>query len=426
MKVAFATLGCRVNIYDTQAMAHIFETAGHEIVEFKEIADVYIINTCTVTSMSDKKSRQIISKAKKTNKNAVIAVVGCYAQVASDEIAKIEGVNIVLGSRNKGDVLIAVEDYILNNETIINVKDLSKDDVFEDISIEKFTDKSRGFLKIQDGCNNFCSYCLIPYSRGRVASKDRKKVIEEIKLLAKNDVKEIVLSGIHIASYGMDFEEKFSLVDLLNEIDLIEGIERVRIGSIDPSFFTDEVTNLLGNVKKLCPHFHLSLQSGSNTILKKMNRHYTAEKYIKSVEFLREKFKDVSITTDIIVGFPSESENEFNETYEFLKKIKLTKIHVFKYSRRKGTKAFDLKDDVSNEEKNRRSKILIELSEEYEKEFINTFLNKELSVLFEEENSGFSENYIKIKLEEDTNYKNEIKSVIVEKIDGLNVFGRVK
>ena len=307
---------------------------GYEVTEFTEVADVYVINTCTVTNMGDKKSRQIISRARRLNPDAIIAVVGCYSQIAPKEVSAIEGVDVVLGTRNKGDVVYYVNKARDEQAAQIYVESVLRNKKFEALNIEEYQDKTRAFLKIQDGCNRFCTYCIIPYSRGSVCSKEPRQVLDEINKLSEHGFKEIILSGIHTASYGLDLDGEITLVDLLEEIEKLDGIERVRIGSIEPAFFTPEVIEKIKNMKKLCPQFHLSLQSGCNATLKRMNRRYTAEEYERIVNILRENIKDVSITTDVIVGFPGETEEEFNETYEFLKRIKLTKTHVFKYSPR--------------------------------------------------------------------------------------------
>ncbi|NLM35826.1 MAG: tRNA (N(6)-L-threonylcarbamoyladenosine(37)-C(2))-methylthiotransferase MtaB [Clostridiales bacterium] len=403
MKVAFATLGCRVNQYESEAMAEQFIKDGYQIVKFDEFADVYVINTCTVTNMGDKKSRQMIGRARRLNNDAVIAVVGCYSQVAPEEVSSIDGVDVVLGSRNKGDVVYWVNRARDEKSKIVQVKDVLRNKVFEELSIETYQDRTRAFLKIQDGCNRFCAYCLIPYARGSVCSKNPEKVIEEVKELAKHGFKEIILSGIHIASYGADLEENINLVDILEKMNEIQGIERIRIGSIDPTFFTEGVMDRISKLEKLCPHFHLSLQSGCNATLKRMNRRYSAEEYLNIVEELRKRIPDVSITTDVIVGFPGETEEEFEETYNFLKNIKLTKTHVFKYSPRKGTAAAKLKDNVTATEKERRSSELIKLSNENERSFIESFIDREMEVLYEQKSSrdsgyyeGYTPNYIKV------------------------------
>jgi threonylcarbamoyladenosine tRNA methylthiotransferase MtaB len=403
MKVAFSTLGCRVNVYESEAMAEKFIREGYEVVEANEEADVYVINTCTVTNMGDKKSRQIISRARRLNENAVIAVVGCYSQIAPKEVSEIPGVDVVLGTRNKGDVVYYVNKAREEGKSQVHVEGVLKNKKFEELNIEEYQDKTRAFLKIQDGCNRFCTYCIIPYSRGSVCSKDPKKVIEEVNKLAEHGFKEIILSGIHTASYGLDLEGSITLMDIIEEIEKVDGIERIRIGSIEPAFFTPEVIEKIKGFKKLCPHFHLSLQSGCDATLKRMNRRYTAEEYAASVELLRKTLPDVSITTDVIVGFPGETEEEFSETYKFLEKIKLTKTHVFKYSPRKGTRAAEMEDQIDGSIKEKRSKLLIELSNKNEKEFIEKFIGKEMDVLVETEvkgqegiYEGYTRNYIKV------------------------------
>lgn len=408
MKVAFATLGCRVNQYESEAMTEKFIREGYEVVKFEDYADVYVINTCTVTNMGDKKSRQIIGRARRTNEDAVIAVVGCYSQIAPEEVAGIEGVDVVLGTRNKGEVVYWVNRAMDEKKKVVEVNDVLRNNVFEDLKIEEYQDRTRAFLKIQDGCNRFCSYCLIPYARGAVCSKEPATVIEEVNKLAQHGFKEIILSGIHIASYGSDLKENISLVDIMEEIDKVEGIERIRIGSIDPTFFTEGVIDRITNIKKLCPHFHLSLQSGCDATLKRMNRRYNAEEYRTIVEELRKRIEDVSITTDIIVGFPGETEEEFNQTYEFLRELKLSKTHIFKYSPRKGTRAADLKDDVNGRAKEHRSAVLMELNRINEKEFINKFIERKMDVLYEQKSSnaedsyeGYTKNYIKVVAQSD-------------------------
>lgn len=418
MKVAFHTLGCRVNVYESEAMAEKFIREGYEVVEPTEVSDVYVINTCTVTNMGDKKSRQVISRARRLNPDAIIAVVGCYAQIAPQEVSKIEGVDVVLGTRNKGDVVYYVNKARDEGKLQFHVDSVLRNKKFEDLNIEEYQDKTRAFLKIQDGCNRFCTYCIIPYSRGAVCSKEPKKVLEEIKALEEHGFKEIILSGIHIASYGLDLDDNITLVDLLEEIEKLDGIERVRIGSIEPAFFTEEVVDKIKKMKKLCPQFHLSLQSGCTSTLKRMNRRYTAEEYERIVNILRENIPDVSITTDVIVGFPGETEEEFNTTYEFLERIKLTKTHVFKYSGRKGTKAYDMPNQINGNIKDERSKKLIALNNKNEREFIAKYINKELTVLIEQEvkdnegcYEGYTRNYIKVIVK---NCPNTVKGDIIK------------
>ncbi|MEG2290759.1 MAG: tRNA (N(6)-L-threonylcarbamoyladenosine(37)-C(2))-methylthiotransferase MtaB [Clostridium sp.] len=405
MRVAFATLGCKVNQYESEAMVEKFIREGYRVVDFSEISDVYVINTCTVTNMGDRKSRQIIGRARKLNENAIIAVVGCYSQMAPKEVSEIPGVDVVLGTRNKGDVVYFVNKAKDEGKTQVHVEGVLKNKKFEDLKIEEYQDKTRAFLKIQDGCNRFCTYCLIPYARGAVCSKDPKKVIEEVKSLANHGFKEIILSGIHTASYGLELEGNVTLIDLIEEIEKVDGIERIRIGSIEPAFFTPEVIGKIRGFKKLCPHFHLSLQSGSDGTLKRMNRRYTAKEYEDSVNLLRKTLKDVSISTDVIVGFPGETEEEFKETYEYLKRLQLTKTHIFKFSPRKGTKAADMPNQIDGNIKEERSKILIELNEINERAFIDKYEGKEMDALMELDVKGkkgivegYTKNYIKVEV----------------------------
>lgn len=403
MKVAFATLGCRVNVYESEAMTEKFIREGYEVVDFSEKADVYVINTCSVTNMGDKKSRQIIGRARRQNNEAIIAAVGCYSQIAPKEVSSIEGVDVVLGTRNKGDIVYFVNKAKEERKPQIEVSGVLKNKKFENLKIEDYREKTRAFLKIQDGCNRFCTYCLIPYTRGAVCSKDFKVVLNEIKQLAEHGFKEIILSGIHTASYGLDLEGNVTLISLLEEIENIDGIERVRIGSIEPAFFTPEVVEKIKNMKKLCPQFHLSLQSGCTSTLKRMNRRYTADEYEEIVKVLRDNLKDVSITTDVIVGFPGETEEEFNETYEFLKRNKLTKTHIFKFSPRTGTKAHDMENQIDGKIKEERSKKLIALNKINEREFTKSLVGRTMDVLIEQEfkgeegiYEGYTRNYVKV------------------------------
>lgn len=413
-KVALYTLGCRVNQYETEAMAESFIKRDYKVVDFDEFADVYVINTCTVTSIGDKKSRQMIRKSKKINPDAVVVAAGCYAQVSPDEVAGIEGVDIIVGTADKNKIPELVDEYNKDKKQIKHVGNIMSIREFEELEIDEYQDKTRAFLKIQDGCDRYCSYCLIPYARGPVRSRNPDNILNEVRKLADNGFKEIILSGIHVASYGKDTKEA-DLVDIIEQISSVRGIERVRIGSIDPTFFKSDIISRLSRVNKFCPHFHLSLQSGCNETLKRMNRHYTTEEYKRTVEELRKVFDDVSITTDIIVGFPGETEEEFNQTYKFLSDLKLSKMHVFKYSPRKGTRASELNDQVTPEEKERRSKLIIELDRNNEREFINKFLNSEMDVLFEETegniSKGYTKNYIKVEARTDNNLAGNILKV---------------
>ncbi len=383
--------------------------------------------------MGDKKSRQMIGRARRHNPEAIIAVVGCYSQIASDEIAQIEGVDVVLGSRNKGDIVYWVNRAREESKQVVEVKDVLKNNKFEQLAISEYQDKTRAFLKIQDGCNRFCSYCLIPFARGGVCSKEPEKILKEVKELSKNGFKEIILSGVHTASYGVDLEGNWDLVKILEEINKIEGIERIRIGSIDPTFFTEGVIERICNLEKMCPHFHLSLQSGCDATIRRMNRKYTAQEYKDVVENLRKYMKDVSITTDIIVGFPGESNVEFEATYEFLKGIKLSKMHIFKYSKRTGTKAAEMPFQVDGLIKEERSKKLIELNNALEVEFMEKFLGREMRVLYEEaisgkENTyvGYTENYIKVITESDENLEGKIVPTKLVAVKQENMVGIIE
>lgn len=432
MKVAFATLGCRVNQYESEAMAEKFIKSGYEVVDFEEAADVYVINTCTVTNMSDKKSRQMISRAKRKNSDAIIAAVGCYTQIAPEKVSEIGDVDVILGTRNKGEIVYWVNRAREENKSIVMVNEVLKNKVFEDLRIENYQDKTRAFLKIQDGCNNFCSYCLIPFARGAVCSKNPETIINEVKELVRHGFKEIILSGIDISSYGVDLEKDWSLLKVLEEIEKIQGINRIRIGSIGPEFFNQEVIDNIGKLNKLCPHFHLSLQSACDETLKRMNRKYNIEQYKRIVDSIRKNVKDVSITTDIIVGFPGETEEEFEKTYEFLKEIKLSKMHIFKFSPRTGTRAAKFEEQVDGNIKEERSKKLIKLNEENEKEFMSKFISREMSVLFEQRSNymedsyeGYTPNYIKVVSESKEDLTGKVMKVILKEVKEDFILGEI-
>jgi threonylcarbamoyladenosine tRNA methylthiotransferase MtaB len=422
-KVALFTLGCRVNSYETEAMAESFMKKGFTVVDFDEFADVYVINTCTVTNMGDKKSRQMIRKTKKINPNAVVVAAGCYAQVSPDEVSSIEGVDVVVGTADKGKIADYVEDFLREGQQIKRINNIMSVREFEELEIDEYQDKTRAFLKIQDGCDRFCSYCLIPYARGPVRSRTPENIWKEVEKLVHNGFKEIILSGIHVASYGKDLGNK-GLIDVIELIEKIDGIERIRIGSVDPTFFTEDIIKRLSKVSKFCEHFHLSLQSGCDETLKRMNRHYTTSQYKDIVGKLRQTFTGASITTDIIVGFPGETDEEFNTTYEFLSEIKLSKMHIFKYSPRKGTKAAELKDPVPPEVKDKRSNDLLKLDERHEKEFTGKYIGKQMDVLFEEGKdssySGYTKNYIRVEVYSDKEIAGEIHDVeLVENLVNL-------
>jgi threonylcarbamoyladenosine tRNA methylthiotransferase MtaB len=414
--VSFFTLGCKVNQYETEAMAEIFKSSGYDVVGFDEYADVYVINTCTVTGRGDMKSRQEIRKAKKINPDSVVAVVGCYSQVASNEVLNIPEVNVVLGTKNKGEIVKLVE-KAANANKVNAVEDIFKDRKFEELKISAQEGHTRAYLKIQDGCNQYCTYCIIPYARGPIRSRKPNDILDEVKRLKDNGYKEVVLTGIHVASYGKDLENA-DLLDIIKMIHEIEGIERIRLSSIEPTFLTEDFVREVSLLPKFCRHYHISLQSGSDSVLKRMGRRYTTSEYKTIIERVRKYIKDVAITTDVMVGFPGETEREFNETYNFVKDIQFSKMHVFKYSRRAGTKAADYPDQIKNSVKEERSKILIKLSEECELKFYRKFLGSTLNVLFEQRTKelddyveGLTDNYIRVAVKSDLNIKNKILPV---------------
>ena len=415
-------------------MAEQFINNKYKIVDFEEEADIYIINTCTVTNMSDRKSRQMIRRAKQKNPNSILAVTGCYAQVAAEELEKIKDIDLIVGNTEKKDILNIIENYMkeksagTNNK--INLTDINKQKEFADFGTTTYTEKVRAVIKVQDGCNNFCSYCIIPYAKGRVRSRRPENIIEEINQIAKNGIQEVVITGIHVASYGIDFEDKnIRLIDLLEEINKIEGIKRIRLGSLEPNLITDEFVERLKKVNKICHHFHLSLQSGCTETLKRMNRKYTAEDFEKVVKRLRKAFEDVALTTDIIVGFPGETEEEFKITYEYLKKINFYKMHVFKYSQRKGTRAAVMPNQIDGNIKEERSHKLIELSEKNEKDFLKKYINKDVEVLFEQKDNGFfkghTNNYLVVKCKGE-NLENRLVNVRIVEEDKLELKGQIK
>ena len=384
-KVAFCSLGCKVNQYETNAMAQKFVANGYKIVEFDEYADVYIVNTCTVTNIADRKSRQMLRRAKEINKDATLVACGCYAQVAKEELKKIPEIDLIIGNNEKNDIISIIENHIAQKGTEDIVSDVMYKLDYVELGTTTYTEKTRAVIKIQDGCDRFCSYCLIPYARGHIRSRKIENVIEEIKKVVEEGINEVVITGIHIASYGRDFKgENIGLIDLLEEINKIKGLHRIRLGSIEPTIITEEFVKRLSKLDKICDHFHLSLQSGCTETLKRMNRRYTAEQFEEIVEKLRNTYNDVILTTDIIVGFAGETEEEFQTTYNFLKKIRFYKTHIFKYSERKGTKAAEMKNQVSGDKKEERSKILLNLSDEIEEKYLNEYVGKEVKVLFEE------------------------------------------
>ena len=410
-------------------MAEQFIDNNYEIVNFEEFADVYIINTCTVTNMSDRKSRQIIRRAKQINPNSILVATGCYAQTAKEELEKITDIDLIVGNTEKKDIVKIVEEYRDNkNRERVKMSDINKQKEFVDFGSVTYTEKTRAVIKVQDGCNNFCSYCIIPYAKGRVRSRKLESVVKEITEIAAKGIKEVVITGIHVASYGIDFDNNTRLIDLLEAIQKIDGIKRIRLGSLEPNIITEEFVNRLKKVTKMCDHFHLSLQSGCDETLKRMNRKYTAETFEKEVNLLRKTFPDVALTTDVIVGFPGETEEEFNETYKYLSKIRFTKLHAFKYSPRKGTVAAKMKNQIDSTVKEKRSHKLIELSNECEIEFLDRYVGKELKVLFEKQDGeyikGHTTNYLVVKVKE-KKLENQIKEVKIVSRDELELIGEM-
>lgn len=411
--VAFCTLGCKVNQYETNAMMQKMIEEGYEVVDFETKADIYIINTCTVTNMADKKSRQMLRRVKEINPEAILVAVGCYAQVAKEKLEQIPEIDLILGINEKNDIVKYVEQASKNTY----VSDVLHQTEFLDFGDVTYTEKTRAVIKVQDGCNQFCSYCIIPYARGRIRSRKPESVIKEITDVAKEGIKEVVITGIHIASYGKDFNTEYRLIDLLEEIQKVDGIQRIRLGSLEPTLITEEFVTRLKKLSKICDHFHLSLQSGCNETLKRMNRKYTTDQFRHVVELLRNAYPEVHLTTDVIVGFPGETEEEFNKTYEFLKEIKFYKMHVFKYSPRSGTVAAKMPNQIDGNIKEERSNKLIELSDENEKEYNQKYIGKEVEVLLEEREGeylkGHTTNYMVVKMKTNENLENTIQKVTV-------------
>ncbi|HHW49846.1 MAG TPA: tRNA (N(6)-L-threonylcarbamoyladenosine(37)-C(2))-methylthiotransferase MtaB [Clostridiaceae bacterium] len=430
-KVAFYTLGCKVNQYETEAITELFEKAGYEVVDFGDVADVYIINTCTVTGESARKSRQMIRRAKAINEDSVVVVAGCYAQTEAEEVAKIPGVNLVIGTKDRGRIVEYVQEIMDGRESINAVDNIMRERQFEELKVGNFKEHTRAFVKIQDGCTQFCSYCIIPYARGPVRSRAPGDIVEEIQKIAEKGFKEVVLTGIHIASYGKDLGN-ISLLDIVNKVHEIDGIERIRLGSLEPTVVTVDFVKNISGLKKLCPHYHISLQSGCDETLKRMNRKYTTSQYETAVNLLRENIDDVAITTDVMVGFPGETEEEFRQTYEFLKKIEFMRMHVFKFSPRKGTPAYSFKNQVTAKEKEKRSKMVIALSMENTIKFNKRFIGRVAPVLFEQEvpsmpgyYEGLTPNYIRVLCKGDNRLKGEIRLVSMNETREDFVLGEI-
>ena len=455
MKVHIFTLGCKVNIYETGAMEEQFIKHGYELTD--DIADVYVVNTCSVTNIAERKSRQMLRRAKELNPKAIIVACGCYAQVAGKEIANIPEVDIIIGNNEKTQIVNIIEEYKKNKQEEI-ISDVMHQNNFLDFGITTYTEMNRAVIKVQDGCDRFCTYCIIPYARGKVRSRVPENILEEIKEISEKGIKEVVITGIHLASYGKDFKEEtvvkyrknygydekytkftpnddlhsggFRLIELLEQINKIDGIERIRLGSLEPKLINEEFINRLSKIAKICPHFHLSLQSGCDKTLKAMNRRYTTEEFEKAVELIRKYFKEVSLTTDIIVGFPGETDEDFDKTYQFLKHIKFYKMHIFKYSPKKGTVAEKMTNQIDGKVKEERSKKLIELSNKNEKEYNKNNIGKIVKVLFEEKvgeyYKGHTTNYITVNAKYNENVIDKIKEVKIENTyKNLETLGKI-
>lgn len=417
-KAALHNLGCKVNAYETEAMQHLLEEAGYEIVPFTQKADVYVINTCSVTNMADRKSRQMLHKAKKNNPDSIVVAAGCYVQTSEKEVLNDLSVDIVIGNDRKHDLVRLLEEYSLDsvNDTVDDINDGKHD--FEELFIDQTKEHTRAFIKVQDGCNQFCSYCIIPYARGRVRSRRFENVIAEVERLAANSFKEVVLTGIHLSSYGVDFEEATGLLELIQAVNAVKGIERIRLGSLEPKIVTEHFASELSKLDKICPHFHLSLQSGCDATLKRMNRKYTTKEYERGCELLRKYFVHPAITTDVIVGFPGETEEEFEQTEAYLEHIHFYEMHIFKYSKRKGTRAAVMPDQIDEQIKAARSEKLIALGHDMSKEFRKFYIGKNEEVLFEEKAVigdkeyfvGYTKEYVKVAKKTDENLENQIVS----------------
>lgn len=430
-KAAFHNLGCKVNAYETEAMQELFVKNGFQIVPFSEQADIYVVNTCTVTNMADRKSRQMLHRAKKTNPNALIVAAGCYVQEKEGQVD--DCIDIIVGNNRKKDIIEIIREYDREKEEKGRCRiegyydgrlDINHTKEYEELRLSRTAEHTRAYIKVQDGCNQFCSYCIIPFARGRVRSRLPENVLSEVRILAKNGYKEIVLTGIHLSSYGIDLkkEGKGELLSLIGMVHDVEGIERIRLGSLEPGIVTEEFAKHISSMPKICPHFHLSLQSGCNATLKRMNRRYTAEEYYEKCALLRRYFDDPALTTDVITGFPGETEEEFEESRRFVDKVDFYETHIFKYSRREGTKAASMPGQVPEEIKTNRSGILLELGQKKQRAYEDKLIGTRQEVLFEEEISldgeiyqvGHTKEYVKIRQKSTENLVNQIVNVEIE------------
>jgi MiaB-like protein len=446
--IATYTLGCKVNQYETNAVEEIFTQNGYTLTDFDDKSDIYIINTCTVTSMSDRKSRQVIRRAKKNNKDAIVVVMGCYAQNDPDAIIKIEDVNLVLGTKDKNKIFEEVQ-KISKHDKVVRVTNIMDELEFENLSVTSYTKNTRAFVKIQDGCDRYCSYCIIPYTRGRIRSRNISDIVREVQSLSDNGYKEVVLTGIHIASYGKDLKKSknelipiidsqkddfiqadISLIDVIEEVSKIKNIHRVRIGSVEPIIISDDFLKRLTKIEKFCHHFHLSLQSGCDDTLKRMNRRYTTDEYRDAVLKIRQYFDSPAITTDIITGFPGETQEEFEKTYLYLSDINLYEMHIFPFSRRSGTKAYDMKNQIDNDTKHKRSEKLITLANKNKNDFEQNLIGKTVDVLFEQKDEqyyhGYTKNYVKIHVKSDKELSGKLIDVRINALENGRLIGEIQ
>lgn len=421
-RAAIVTLGCKVNQYETDAMYGMLKEAGISMVDSKETADIYIVNTCSVTNMAERKSRQMLHRAKKKNPDVVVAAVGCYAQVGKEELAKDENIDLIIGNNKKKDLVQILEDYIGASSHKSEVLDIARDRTYENLQVKQLKEHTRAYIKVQDGCNQFCSYCIIPYARGRVRSREKEDILQEIRMLANDGCQEFVITGIHVTSYGKDLKD-ITLIDLLEEISEVPGVRRIRLGSLEPGFITEDTVMRLSRIKSFCPHFHLSLQSGCDSVLERMNRKYTTAQVREKCDCIRRHFDSPALTTDIIVGFPGETEEEFEQTRAFLEEINLYEMHVFKYSIRKGTKAADMTPQVDAQIKTARSSVLLEMSQRHQREFEEKQLGSIREVLIEEkvhgENdlyTGHTKEYIKVAVYNSQPLENQTIQVKLKEI----------
>ena len=416
-KVALHNLGCKVNAYETEAMQEMLEQNGYEIVPFKEGADIYVINTCTVTNMADRKSRQMLHRAKKMNPEAIVVATGCYVQAQEEKGEVDECIDIIIGNNKKKDLIEILENHIKKS-----VIDINHTKEYEEMHLSKTAEHTRAYIKVQDGCNQFCTYCIIPFARGRVRSRAKEDVIREVTDLANNGYKEVVLTGIHLSSYGVDLEHE-DLLSLILAVHEVKGIERIRLGSLEPRIITEEFAKTIAGLSKMCPHFHLSLQSGCDETLRRMNRRYTSEEYYEKCQILRKYFDNPALTTDVIVGFPGETEEEFEKSKAFVDKVNFYETHIFKYSKRQGTKAAVMEGQVPEQVKTVRSNIMLEMDEEKRNAYEENFVGREVEVLFEEEINkngtrfwvGHTKEYVKIALQSEENLQNQLANVRIDK-----------